>query len=282
MIAVTQAVVRAPDRANVERLARIPGDPRPSRHQRFLRRVGLFAVEAAIDAVALSKVERGERLGLFAAIGGLQPSWDEIMGALEKQTDELGDLWARGLKELHPFWMLRHLSNNTHALLAAELGALGEGATFGGAVSGAQAIAAASRAIAAGAIDAAVVVAADSLIEPEVVLERESRGETKDALAEAAAALVLERDPKTPPLGAIAAFDAADGSPFEPAPQTIQTLLRRSHATPDLIDTGTAYAKMGAAELLVRAALLLEQHRSAIALSTGAPGLAALVRVEAR
>src|SRR4029077_1731 len=77
---------------------------------------------------------------------------------------------------LHPFWMLQHLSNNAHALAAEELGARGDGLTLAGANAGAEALAAASAALAVGAVDAALVVAYDTLLEPETLIELAGRG----------------------------------------------------------------------------------------------------------
>src|SRR5690606_11444790 len=106
----------------------------------------------------------------------LRAHWNEIMPALAGQRDDLAAAWSRGLKDLHPFWMLRHLSNNAHALLAQDIQARGEGVTFAGANAGAQALCAAARALADGAIDAALVMGYDSLIEPETIIEMSARG----------------------------------------------------------------------------------------------------------
>lgn len=151
--------------------------PPPSRQARFLDRLGLFALDAGLRAAAGASLPAGDRLGVFAATGGLRPCWDDLCPALAGQRADGQDAWARGLSKLHPFLLLKHLSNNVHALLAAELGARGEGACFGGRTAGAQALAAANRALDDGAIDAAIVVAADSLL--------------GQGGAEAAAALVL-------------------------------------------------------------------------------------------
>src|SRR4029077_17320164 len=112
--------------------------------------------------------------------------WDDMMPALARQTipgdgdiDGTADgaqLWERGLKLLHPFWMLQHLSNNAHALSAAELGARGDGLTLARANAGAEALAAASAALEVGAVDAALVVAYDTLLEPETLVELATRG----------------------------------------------------------------------------------------------------------
>ncbi|MGE5184960.1 MAG: beta-ketoacyl synthase N-terminal-like domain-containing protein, partial [Acidobacteriota bacterium] len=148
-------------------VAPIAGAPARTRDARFLRRLGLFGLEAAIEALAASGLGGGARVGLFSGVGGLRAHWDDMIAAFANQRDDGERMWDRGLKEVHPYWMLRHLSNNVHALASAELDLRGEGATFGGGNAGAQAIAAASRALRDRAIDAAVVVAYDSLLEPE-------------------------------------------------------------------------------------------------------------------
>lgn len=245
--------------------AAIPGQPARSRHARVLRRPGLYGFESAAEALAQSGRAGGPRLGLFAAIGGLRAHWDDMMPALAAQVPEMADSWQRGLRLLHPFWMLKHLSNNTHALLAQALGARGEGVTFGGANAGAQALSAARRALADGAIDAALVVAHDSLIEPETIVEMAARGvlattssadpagstdpagsaDASDLAAavpppyaagargqvpaECAAALVLERrvDAGARALGLVHAVDGADRGPSLPQPPTVERVLAR-------------------------------------------------------
>jgi 3-oxoacyl-(acyl-carrier-protein) synthase len=148
---------------------------------------------------------------------------------------------ARGLRDVHPYWMLRHLSNNAHALAAAELGLRGEGATFGGATAGAQAIASACRALEDGAVDAALVIAYDSLLEPETLVELGARRAATRATAnpppayddaaagyvpgEAAAAIFLVRD-DAPGAIAITVRDTADGARGEPDPTTLARIVR--------------------------------------------------------
>jgi 3-oxoacyl-[acyl-carrier-protein] synthase I len=237
--------------------AAVPAEPRPSRHRKFLRRMGLLAVEAAAEALAMAGVGGGDRLGLFFGYGGLRAHWDDFMPALARQEPDAADAWARGLKLLHPFWMLHHLSNNAHALLAIDLGARGDGLTLGGANAGAQALAAAERALAAGSVDAALVVAYDSLVEPETLVELGARGAaTAAGLAdlaapyderaagfvpgEAAAALVLARDGG---FGRVTALDAADGSPGEPAPALLAELAARLAARGAPVVDGAAIGR---------------------------------------
>jgi 3-oxoacyl-(acyl-carrier-protein) synthase len=231
--------------------APVAGEPAPTKHKRFLRRMGLFAIEAATEALAQSGLKGGPRLGLFCGYGGLRAHWNDMMAGLAGQRPDGVGAWERGLKDIHPFWMLKHLSNNAHALLAADIGARGEGVTFGGANAAAQAIASATRALAAGAVDAAVVVAYDSFLEPETLVEQAARGALVKSDApmapydrgacgaipgEAAAAIVLERDAGDRAWATIAAAAGADGNRGEPAVATIESVVRRVFAHQSIID----------------------------------------------
>jgi malonyl-ACP decarboxylase len=137
--------------------------------------------------------------------------------------------------------MLQYLSNNAHGLLAADVRALGEGMVFGGGNAGAQALGSAVAALESGAVDAALVVAYDSELELEALVELAARGwATRDLLpdvkppyarrangfvpGEAAAALVLER-PATAGSRALALLEAADGADGQPG-QPRAALLR--------------------------------------------------------
>ena len=223
--------------------AAITGEPARSRDARFLRRMGLYGLEVARDALAASGIQGGPRIGLFSGVGGLRAHWDDMLPALANQRDDGEAAWARGLSGVHPYWMLRHLSNNVHALASAELGLRGEGATFGGGTGGAQALVAAARALHDHAIDAALVVAYDSLLEPETLVELAARRAAThanladlvapyDAAAagyvpgEAAAAIVLVRPADA--ASAIALVEATgtgDGGSEDPAPRTLQHAL---------------------------------------------------------
>jgi 3-oxoacyl-[acyl-carrier-protein] synthase II len=193
--------------------------------------MGGFALDVALEAArALPPAARGARLGLFFGYGGLRAHWNDMMPALARQEPDGARAWERGLHLLHPFWMLQHLSNNAHALAATELGALGDGLLLAGANAGAQALGAAARALACGALDAAIVVAYDTLLEPETLVELACRGACLSPLGlppaapyaersagfvpgEAAAAVVLERrdDASGRALAVVDAWDGADG-----------------------------------------------------------------------
>lgn len=252
----------------------IAGEPHVPRHRRFLRRLGLFAVEAGLEAferaghrrdalagralVSSSEAgggRQGDRLGLFTAVGGLRADWEELMPALAAQRPDGKDAWEQGFRGLHPFFLLRYLSNNVHALLATELAARGEGLCFGGANAGAQALVSAARALEAGAVDAALVVAYDSLIEPETLVELGARGALSRAdpagLAppyserargfvpgEAAAAVVLERagDAGARALVRVAAADTSDGQEGEPLAGTILRVVEAVAERDTIVD----------------------------------------------
>lgn len=220
---------------------RIEGEPACTSHRKFLDRLELFAIDASRQALGARRV-CAERLGIFVATGGLRVRWDDLMPALARQEPDANRCWDRGLRSLHPFWLLRYLSNNVHALLSADLGATGEGATFGGANAGAQAIASAARALAAHAVDVALVVSYDALTGPEALLSGTRSGALTtspvdrlrpayDAAAEggypgeAAAALILERPGAEGALTVVEAWSTADGQPGLPRADTLSHAL---------------------------------------------------------
>jgi 3-oxoacyl-(acyl-carrier-protein) synthase len=258
--------------------ATIPDSPRAREQRRFLRPLELHAVDAGLEAYG-GRVVNGERLGLFTATAGVRPDWDELTAVLAGGTESAGSAWERGLGDLHPFWLLRHLSNNVHALLGAELGAHGEGATFGGGNAGAQALSAALRALEAGSIDVAVVVAYDDCTTPEALVDGARRGSlttrSLDTLTspydadaaggvpgEAAAALVLEpaSGGKESPLAFLDAIATGDGEPVHARASTLAEAVRRfrhgRHAGLLLID-GAARTSPGP-DLEERSALAAE------------------------
>lgn len=238
----------------------------PSRHARFLRRMGLYAVEVAAEALTNAGIEGGDRVGLFFGYGGLRAHWDDLMPAFQRQDASGEGAWNNGFNLLHPFWMLQHLSNNAHAIAAQELRARGEGATYGGANAGAQALAAAIRALAAGAIDVALVVGYDSLIEPETLVELAARGASTahgvEDLAspydvrsqgfvpgEAAAALVLQRPGDGTCIAYVQAGAGADGEKGEARAAIVSHLIRSMAKSGDAVDgAGLARPDFDAAE----------------------------------
>lgn len=254
--------------------ASIDLDPAPSRQQRFLPRMGRFALEAAREALADSCPDvPGDRLGLFFGYGGLRAHWNEMMPALARQQTDGTRAWERGLKLLHPFWMLQHLSNNAHALAAEEFGARGDGLTVAGANAGAQALESAARALAVGAVDAAVVVGYDSLVEPETLVELAMRGGFVGAgppvapydraamgfiPGEAASAVVLERRTRAGgrARALLDAWTAACGTSAEPSRDAWVNLLRALPSTGAPVGVVDGAARASAThDLAERAAL---------------------------
>lgn len=260
--------------------AAIAGEPAPTRHRRFLRRMGCFALDVARDAAeAAHLTARGDRLGLFFGYGGLRAHWNDMMPALARQQPDGTGAWERGLALLHPFWMLQHLSNNAHALAAEELSARGDGLLLAGANAGAQALSAAARALAAGVVDAAIVVAYDTLLEPETLVELATHGAFTgpvsttppapyDARAagfvpgEAAAAVVLER-PDGAGDRALAFVDAWEGADAIAANETRSGLAALANvlaAIPRLAD-GAVPAGIVDGAALAAVALDTEERR---------------------
>jgi 3-oxoacyl-(acyl-carrier-protein) synthase len=273
------AAIANPEPAyRVRAIAPIAGAAPRTRHDRFVRRLGGHAIDAATEVARAARLAPDIRLGLYAAVGGLRAHWDDMLPALVRQQGDGADAWALGLREIHPFWMLRHLSNNVHALVATDLGARGDGATYGGASAGGQAIAAASWALHAGAIDTAIVLAYDSLLEPETLVELGERGAASMAPAgeviapyhesaagfvpgEAAAALVLARPDD--PRARLATITAGDESPAEVVDgaglgdprrdRAERERLAKTHAgTTPLTAISAAFGQLGAATPLVQ------------------------------
>ncbi|MBA3458918.1 MAG: hypothetical protein H0T46_03085 [Deltaproteobacteria bacterium] len=252
-------------------IAPVRDQPAESRQARFLGRMGLFGLEVAGEALAASGIEAGPRTGVFCGVGGLRAHWEYMMPAFASQADDGQRMWERGLRDVHPYWMLRHLSNNVHALASATLRLRGDGATFGGGSASAQAIASASRALHDGAIDAALVIAYDSLLEPETLvelgarrsathasLERLTAPYSQDAAGfvpgEAAAAIVLVRETDAP----IAWIEVRDTAGAEP--DSTSTLARCASHLADgatvVAGTGRAWPDLDAAERAAIGALV--------------------------
>ncbi len=252
-----------PDGAPTRLAATLPPPPRANPHRRFLGPLAQHAVAVAVEAAANSGVLPGPRLGLFAAVGGLRVCWEDTLPAFARQDAGGGEAWERGLSRLHPFWLLLHLSNNAHALASVQLGAHGEGATYAGANAGAQALLAAQRAFDEGVIDAAVVMACDSLVGPECLVDLEPRGRLShaalEALAapysvdaagfvpgEAAAAMVLEPAARAGvrARALVAAAEAADGAVEEASWETWARLAARLSPAPVVDGLGLADVRL--------------------------------------
>ena len=274
-------------------------------HDRILRRLALHGYHVAVAALTHAAIVGSPRIGLYVGIGGLRAQWDDLIPALQQQTPDFVAGWQRGLKQLHPFWMLQHLSNNTHALLSKDLGARGEGFTFGGSNAGAQALESAIAGLASGVNDIALVLAYDSLLEPELLLHPTVAGFP----SEAAAAVVLQATP--PNQGRYASIEArtcADANDGAPAKTTLDRLMATmantdatTTTTTDEIDAPRAFwptahydtsamlGDVGAAMAVTQSLLWAHRHAARVpssaasaatlCLSVGAPGLAGVVRV---
>ncbi|MRG98021.1 beta-ketoacyl synthase N-terminal-like domain-containing protein [Polyangium spumosum] len=244
--------------------ATIPAAPRPTKHRKFVKRMGLLGMEVGAEALARAGAPaRGARLGIFCGYGGLRAHWDDLLPVLERQAGDphATNAWSRGFSSLHPFWMLFHLSNNAHALLSIDAGARGDGTTAAGSNAGAQALRAASVALAVGSVDAALVFAYDSLVEPETILSLGTSGAATNAPSpaslvapydehaagivpgEAAAAVVLERpaDAGDRAISFVSAAATADGAVDFPSSRALAALAADLAAGETIVD-GAALA----------------------------------------
>jgi 3-oxoacyl-[acyl-carrier-protein] synthase II len=249
-------------------------------HDRILRPLGVHAYQVALEAFSQYPNITGTRLGIFVGMGGLRAQWRELLPVLQSQQADFADSWQHGLKQLHPFWMLQHLSNNVHALLAKDLNARGEGFTFGGANAGAQAIEAACAALAAKSIDAALVVAYDSMIEPEVLVQWDGDSVPSEA---AAAMMLTESDHLHIQVSAISGSLRA----MKIEPNTLIDSPQNSR-----FDTIATIGAVGAATSVVQAALWWQLLKNDLphpanvgndvtCLAVGTPGLLGVVRLSA-
>lgn len=288
--------------------------PAPSRDARFLNIMDQHAMDVAVDALAMSAISVPEpRLGLFAAVGGLHLSWNDVMHAFAGQRDDGQRIWDHGFRSLHPFILLKYLSNNAHALIAARVRARGEGMTFGGSNAGAQALVSAAAALHARTIDAALVVAYDSLVHPEMLIDMADRGALTRARpgqriaapydraaagfvpGEAACAVVLTRPGEAQaqahaqglcpraPLARVSTAEGCDGQAGMPDADTLARVVARVARDDELAIDGAACAniELDAAERAALARILApDMPLCAMQASFGQVGAAsALVQV---
>lgn len=171
-------------------VAPIRDKPAHSRNERLVSEIALHAIEVANEAFAMAKCETGDRMGLYVGMGGLRAGWQALMPAMKEQVADATGSWHKGLRSMHPLWMLRYLSNNAHGLISAQLDIVGEGLNMSGPDGGAQAYHCATRALRLGIVDRALVVAYDTLLAPEILVEETLHREFVPG--EAAVAVVLE------------------------------------------------------------------------------------------
>lgn len=219
-----------------------------SRTERLLGPLAALAV--AVARVAATGLPAGERTGVFLATGGLRAHWDDLGPAMAEQAADAQAAWARGLRRLHPLWMLRYLSNGVQAAIADELGLLGDGTTVTGAASAASAVVAATAAIACMAIDHALIVAVDDLTTPEVAVELAARRPAAIP-GYGVAAIALGRGP------AGVRITAVDGvtADAEPADAAIAAVRARLPGPGRELRAAASLGDLGAAAPLVDAAI---------------------------
>jgi len=268
-------------------VARLVARPPDTRHARLVGALPVLALEVARSAAR--QVPRGPRTGAFVATGGLRVQWEALAPAMAEQAAGGANAWARGLARMHPLWMLRYLSNAAHAIIAAELGAVGDGATFAGPAAAASALVAAGAALDAGALDHAIVVALDDVTADEVSVELRARlpgvipgtGVAAIALARRAGSVQL------------AAVDGVDPEHAEPSPAAIAELRARLPRADRDVGFAAATGWLGAASLLVDAVVAAEllragwpprldpgAPRSVTITAAASPGQIGVVRVE--
>jgi hypothetical protein len=248
-------------------VARLTATPENTRHARLVGALPALALDVA--RAAAHGVPPGPRTGVFVATGGLRAQWDELAPAMAEQVADGTAAWARGLSRMHPLWMLRYLSNAAHAIIAAELGAVGDGATFAGPASAASALVAAIAAFEAGTIDHALVVALDDACADEVAVELAAR---RPALVPGAgvAAVVLARATGGVQLAAV---DGVDPEHAEPSPAAVAEVRGRLPGADRDVAFSSATGWLGAAGLLVDTIVAAELLRTGwpSALAPGAP-----------
>ena len=253
-------------------------EPNARRHARLLGKLPALAIDV-VGKLSIPPTPR-ERLGVFVATGDLRAQWDDLAPAMAEQVASAEQSWARGLSRMHPLWMLRYLSNRTQALIAAEFGAVGDGATFAGSASAASALVSASDAIAAGTIDRAIVVALDDTTAAEVVRELAPR---RPDLVPGAGIATIVVGPARPELPRVHAVDGVDIEHAEPSRDSIAA-LRERFTSNDAREVSFVEVTgwLGAASPLVDTilAIHLDVPRVADIIATGSPGQIGVIRLE--
>ncbi len=155
------------------------GEAAGGRAARLIDSVASHAIACGKELAMAHQLAPDDRLGLYAGNGGLRASWQDLWTPMQQQQRDAAASWQRGLGRIHPLWMLRFLSNNAHGMLAAELGARGEGVVCSGPMGGAEALMAAQAALLDEAIDLAMVVCYDACSAPEVELDRRRSGDRR-------------------------------------------------------------------------------------------------------
>jgi 3-oxoacyl-[acyl-carrier-protein] synthase II len=173
-----------------------------SRSLKLMPRPVQFAVAAAHLAFADAGLKKGDvppdRLGVFVGSRGALCDVEELSPALAALSDasDLTDLWERGVRNMHPLWLLRTLANSALCHIAIDHDAQGENCNIcNGEAGGLQAIEKAFKAIGWGRIIAAIAGGYDSLVNWQDVTEYSRYGlmtGQNDPPSEGAAFLILE------------------------------------------------------------------------------------------
>ena len=155
-----------------------------------------FAVAAAHLAFADAGLRKGdippECLGVFVGSRGALCDIEELSPALAALSDasDLADFWERGVRNMHPLWLLRTLANSALCHIAMEHDAQGENCNIcNGEIGGLQAIEKAFEAIRSGRLTAAIAGGYDSLVNWQDIMEY---SRYSDPPSEGAAFLILE------------------------------------------------------------------------------------------
>jgi hypothetical protein len=250
--------------------------PSAARQARIVGSLPVLALDVARRASV--DVPPDARSGVFVAYGGMRAHWGELGPAMAEQHVDASRAWQRGLARMHPLWALRFLSNGAHALIAAELGAVGDGATFSGPASAASALVAAELALADGTIDHAIVVALDDLTTAEAATELASRHPTCVPGAGVVAIVVAARSGATQ----IRAVDGIDPEHAEPAAAAIAAVRARLPRAEADVSYAARTGWLGAASLLLDAVIAAQTAgpRCVTITAAASPGQIGVIRVE--
>jgi len=253
--------------------------PPPSDRSRTGRLLGpLPAIAVEVARAAARDLPTGDRTGVFLAHGGLRAHWDDLAPAMAEQSADASAAWSRGLRRLHPLWMLRYLSNGAQAAIAHDLGLRGDGATFSGRASAASALASSAAALSAGTIDHALVVALDDLTALEAAVELTARHpHVTPSLG--VAALALSRGSGGIRIEAV---DAVCPVSDEPDAAAIAAVVERLPRGTRARVSVAAIGDLGAAALLIDAAIAsrtIAVGDAVICAAAGSPGQIGAVRV---
>jgi hypothetical protein len=169
--------------------------------------------------------------------------------------------------------MLRYLSNAAQAIIAADLGAVGDGATFAGPASAASALCAAQAAFDAETIDHAIVVALDDVTADEVAIELASRRPGVIPGAGVAVLVLARTEAHGRGLVEVDAVDGVDPEHAEPTSTAIRAVRDRLRGADRDVSFATFTGWLGAATLLADAILASELMRRGFPahLDVGAP-----------